>query len=120
MIPAFVQYAKTGPLTVSISAKGVIGEERVDEERVHVKRVSRVGDVLQAEVVALLLGRLELETEYQNVLHTYYLPEAFQKLYGESHVLCTQQVWIRNIYDCSYAHSEKNISQRVKRLVTHA
>ena len=70
IIPAIVQYAKTGPLTVSISAKGVIGEERVYEERVHVKRVPRVGDILQAEVVALPSGRLELEAEYQDVLHT--------------------------------------------------
>lgn len=90
------------------------------EERVHLRRLSSVGQILDAEVIALPSKRLKLEAEYQNVLHTYYLPEAFQKLYGESHVLCTQQVWIRNIYDCSYAHSEKNISQRVKRLVTHA
>lgn len=86
MIPAIVQYAKVGPFTVSVSAKGVIGEEGVYEERVHAKRLPRAGDIWQAEVVALPPERLELEAAYQNVLHTYYLPKKFQELEAEGHV----------------------------------
>lgn len=50
-IRAMVQYVGSSPLVVSVSAEGLVGEERVYAERVMVTNRLKIGMILKAEVV---------------------------------------------------------------------
>lgn len=113
-ILAIVQYVKIRPFTVSISAKGIVGEERMYEERVHLKRTPCIGQIVDAEVIALPSKKLEYEAEFQNVLYTYCLPIAFQELEEGGHLSGIHRVWVRYIRESSQTNRQGNIIQRVK------
>lgn len=74
---AVVSYVKANPDSVSITGEGLESEERIYEDRIKLKKISKLGTVVEAEVMRLETGRMEFEVIFQNRAMRYYLSNRF-------------------------------------------